>query len=117
LGVDPVPFFVFQPLEKIGMSRSKKPNRSHSPSTRGTYNPGVGITITRANIENEQARRAYEGRKAATPSEIVLTFVTEYEQNSKEFRTSKRFDKLVNRATAIMRRDGSLTRTQLARAS
>ncbi len=73
-------------------------------STRNTYSPGVGITITRANIDDEQARRAERHQRPATPEEIVLEFVTPYEQESKGFSESKRFKKLVERASAIMRR-------------
>lgn len=73
-------------------------------STHGVYIPGTGITITRANIRDEQQRRAYENQSAATPEQIVLSFATYTEQHSKTYQQSKRFAKLVSRASSIMRR-------------
>lgn len=71
-------------------------------STRGRYLPGVGITITRGNIEDEQLRRFEAKQSPATAEEIVMSFVTPYEQSSKDFPTSKRFKKLVARAHQLL---------------
>lgn len=73
------------------------------PSTTNVYIPGVGITITRANIELEQQRRYESNQKPATSEEIVMTFCTPAERVSKDFPTSKRYKKLVERAGSILR--------------
>lgn len=72
------------------------------PSTYNTFIPGVGITITRANIRDEQIRRAEAGRSPATPEEIVMSFVTKVEAETKGFHQSPRYAKLVARASQIM---------------
>ncbi len=43
-------------------------------STRGRYIPGVGKTITRANIADAQAERAENGSKPMTAKEIAEEF-------------------------------------------
>ena len=73
------------------------------PSTHGVYIPGVGITITKANIRDELARRIYENRSTPSPEEIVMTFVTPAERESPAFHGSKRFAKLVSRTSHLMR--------------
>jgi hypothetical protein len=40
------------------------------PSTFGVYKPGVGVTITRANINALQAERAEREQESATPEEV-----------------------------------------------
>lgn len=72
------------------------------PSTRGVYKSGVGITITRANIEDEQARRSYENRARATPEEIVADFTPTSLQNNNNYKKSAKFAKLIARASLIM---------------
>lgn len=52
-------------------SRHKNP-----PSTFGRYIPGVGRTITRANIDAHQAKLVKEGQEPATPEQIVQEFCT-----------------------------------------
>ncbi len=44
-------------------------------STTGVYTPGVGITITRANIELTQAARVKEGHPPYTSEELVRAFL------------------------------------------
>ncbi len=61
-------------------------------STIGIYLPGVGGTITRANINAEQFRRVEAGKKPATPEEIVNLFIP--------FNTKPRH---LKRATALMK--------------
>lgn len=78
-------------------------HKTHSRSTHGTYQCGSGITITRANIKDEQQRRAYNGQSPASPEQIVCTFATVSQQNDiKRFQQTARYTKLVARASAIM---------------
>lgn len=73
------------------------------PSTQGRYIPGVGTTITRANIEDVQERRAsrkdHKGNAdplpPATPAEIVELFCI---KNGDEFGESRH----LRRAIRIM---------------
>jgi hypothetical protein len=48
------------------------------PSTVGVYKPGVGITITRANINALQAERAEREQEPATPEEVCKAFLPSY---------------------------------------
>lgn len=49
--------------------------RPFPTSTTDRYIPGVGITITQANIAAEQQRRAKEGQSPATAKDIYDAFV------------------------------------------
>jgi hypothetical protein len=53
------------------------PRRRRKPhgSTFGAYRPGVGYTITRANIEKARRECAKAGKDMPTAEEIVINFV------------------------------------------
>lgn len=48
------------------------------PSTRGVYMPGVGMTITQANIADEQKRRTKNGEDPADADDILKAFLTDH---------------------------------------
>ena len=52
-------------------SRHKNP-----PSTFGRYIPGVGRTLTRANIDAYQAQLVKAGQEPATAAQVVQEFCT-----------------------------------------
>jgi hypothetical protein len=53
------------------------PRRKRKPhgSTFGVYRPGVGYTITRANIEKARRECAKAGKAMPTAEEIVINFL------------------------------------------
>ena len=57
-------------------------------STRGVYLPGVGMTLTQANIADRQAERAKEKLDPLTPGQIVVEF-TKPQHPSKEWAPKK----------------------------
>ncbi len=80
-------------------------------STHGVYTPGIGITITKANIADEQARRVEQKRQEATPHDIVVEFATPCEQISAAkpmgesyFMRSKLYQRRLARAMRLMKR-------------
>lgn len=50
-------------------------HHKNPPSTTGRYLPGVGMTITRANIDAAQQRQVTAKLDPLTPKEIVEMFV------------------------------------------
>lgn len=70
------------------------------PSTTGVYKPGVGITITRANIALAQQRRAAEGKEPLTPAGIVLAFMPPNIQHPEEHK--RLYDRYLVRASLLM---------------
>lgn len=65
------------------------------------YHPGVGITITRANIAAEQARRLKSGEEPAEPQDIVDTFVPACLQERRHLgRAYRLMSKMANRDAA-----------------
>lgn len=78
-------------------------------STHGVYSPGVGITITKANIADEQERRVEQKRSVATPHDIVVEFSTPCEQISAAkgdsyFTKTKLYQRRLGRAMKLMKR-------------
>ncbi len=79
------------------------------PSTHGVYTPGIGITITKANIADEQARRIEANRQEAMPHDIVVEFATPCEQISAAkgdsyFTKSKLYQRRLARAMRLMKK-------------
>lgn len=80
-------------------------HKTFSPKTHGVYFASSGIPITRANINDEQARRAEDKQSPATADEIVYSFATPVERKDwKNFTNRNRYQKLVARASGIMRK-------------
>lgn len=76
------------------------------PSTFGVYKPGIGWTITRANIDAYQQQLAEDKRPSASPAEVVLNFATDTDRGGQEagvvFRNSKLYKRRLARAMRIM---------------
>ncbi len=72
------------------------------PSTFAVYKPGIGITITRANIILLQQECAEAKQKAPSPRDVVMAFACTAEQNGKAFPESREFARRLYRAECLM---------------
>jgi hypothetical protein len=72
------------------------------PFTTAVYKPGIGITITRANIDLLKQELKDDDKVPPTPHEVVMFFACQVEQAGSTFRDSKTYARRLARASRLM---------------